>query len=868
MSNYFFSILPICIILLIFGLSHNYRVLQMNAKTAKILNVLIHTLGALILAVMLLYFARDATMIVNWSGSGFVLSSVRVLEGDRIAFWGVDSADFTAPPFPQPGDTLLTIADSAATHPRWIQVLETPHTPGKEALITYLHEGIEYASMVKTRPVQVAVFYAVFIQFFIRLLIFFAFIGLGLWAFFKRPESAGVRALTMYSYCMACLMALTYLPMYPVMASFQVPLDIPLRIFLAIWVRLFSSFWLLLTMLFPRPWRFLKSHPWLGYALCFGPQTVLLAGLIPSLYGPWFEYVSFATIVAQSLGGLLILRHSHIHAENNLEKRQTKLVFWGSGMVLVLVWFLALERTGLVRHLNAMTLLPRFVVSNAIYLMMLASPLSFAYAFGKYRLLEVEGRLRRGTRYLTVMIFMLLVLFGAVYLIGQVLLDSFGVASRAPTLLIALVLALGFAPAQKNLQQQIEKIFYPERRKLRRMAADFLQSSSALTDCKSLCEDLERRLREGLRVTTIFAVLKASRNGSYTLTDGAGVPIQHEGDLARALSLTRHPLLVDEAVGSARIQFAPEESSWLSQRDVALLLPFRAHDQLQGFLAVGHKQDREDFQPEELQILVGLVDQVTLAIANLRLLEENLQKRRMEEELRIARRVQQRFLPQEIPPTPGLEVAGSSTFSLEVAGDYYDVIPLKDGRTVLAVGDVSGKGAGAALIMANLQAALRALCGVGLPLNETVARINEMIFTSTDSEQYITFFVGIFDPAQRAFTYVNAGHNAPLLRRCDGQIEPLEVGGTVLGVFNDSPYQQQTIELTAPDLLLIYTDGISEALSHADEEFGEGRIQVVLHEAGDTPAQEIMDGLTAQVTRFRAAETPEDDMTLLVARVL
>jgi serine phosphatase RsbU (regulator of sigma subunit) len=841
---------------------------MMKAGSAKVLNIFIHALGALVLIVMLLYFARDATMIVNWSGSGFVLSSVRVLEGDRIAFWGVDSADFMAPPYPQVGDTLLTIADSTAVHARWIAVLESPHTPGKEVLISYLRQGEAQVSLIKTRPVQRAQFYAVLVQYFIRLLIFFAFIGVGLWAFYKRPESQGVRALTLYCFAMSCLMGLTYLPMYPVMASFQVPLDLPFRVFLALWIRVFSSFWLLLTMLFPHPWKWMREKHWRSYALCFGPQIVLLLGLIPSLYGRWFEYASFATIVAQSLGGLLLLRHNHFHAENNLEKRQTKLVFWGSGIVLVLVWFMAIERTGLVRHLNTMTLLPRFVISNAIFLMMLASPLSFAYAFGKYRLLEIEGRLRRGTRYLTVMIFMLLVLFGAVYLIGQVLLDSFGVASRAPTLLIALVLALGFAPAQKNLQQQIEKIFYPERRKLRRMANDFLQSSANLTDCKSLCEDLEHRLREGLRVTTIFTVLKASRNGSYTLADGMSVPIRHEGNLTRALSQRGHPFLVDEAVASARIQFTPEELSWLTQRDVALLLPFRAHEQLQGFLAVGHKQDREDFHPEELQILAGLVDQVTLAIANLRLLEENLQKKRMEEELRMARRVQQRFLPQEIPPTPGLEVAASSTFSLEVAGDYYDVIALRDGRIAFAVGDVSGKGAGAALIMANLQAALRALCGVELPVKEIVARINEMIFASTDAEQYITFFVGIYEPRDGTFTYVNAGHNAPLLRRADGCIETLTAGGTVLGVFDDSSYRQETLVLAPQDVLLIYTDGLSEALSRSEEEFGEERIHALMREAEGVAAQEIMERLIMQVSRFRAAEIPEDDMTLLVVRVL
>ena len=140
---------------------------------------------------------------------------------------------------------------------------------------------------------------------------------------------------------------------------------------------------------------------------------------------------------------------------------------------------------------------------------------------------------------------------------------------------------------------------------------------------------------------------------------------------------------------------------------------------------------------------------------------------------------------------------------------------------MLAVGDVSGKGAGAALLMANLQASLRTAVGMGIPLSDVVLRINDLIHRNTPPEQFITFFVGIFNPKTREFTYVNAGHNPPMLFRCGTGIETLDVGGLLLGTFTGIAYQQATVTLEPDDVLLLYTDGVSEAMNEAEEEFGE-----------------------------------------------
>ena len=835
---------------------------------AKLVKGFCIALGVVLLIVMLLIFARDTSRIINWSSSGFVLSSIMVADS-TVMFWQAVPEDFITSSVPVRGDTLVTINGSAASLDLWIEVLELPHTPGKEATIGYIHDGILHHATMKTRPVQGTHFYSVVVLQILRILIFLSFIALGFWAFFRRPDSPGIRALTFYSFSVSGFVGITYLPMFVQVASFQIPFENTIRGSLIILTVFFSSFWLLLNLLFPHRSRILEKHPWLAYALCFLPQVILIILTFTSLAGvAWFGFTVYGVIVAQTFAGLLLLRYHHIHTSINLEKRQTKLVFWGSGGSLILLLVYILDMYNIIPYFRTLALLPRLLVTNVIFLFLLASPISFAYAFGRYRLLEVEGRLRKGTRHLIMTIVLLVAFFGLAYLIGVILLESIGVTGRTPTLLVALFLALGFAPAQRNIRNQLENRFYPERKKLRRLTMEFMQTASALADCESFCGQLEERFRETLSLKTVRLALKEKNNESFILSGVEKVPIEEGGDLITYLRNNEHPLLLDEAVASSRVRFTDTERRWLSDHDVALILPLKTHGQVQGFLALGHKVDREDFNPEELQILATLSDQIALALENFTLLEENLVKRRMEEELQVARRVQLGFLPLEIPQTQGLEVSSSSTFSLEVAGDYYDVIPLEDGSTLLAVGDVSGKGAGAALIMANLQASLRALCGVELRLADLVARINNIICHNTEPEQYITFFVGVFDPAKKTFTYVNAGHNPPLLVRDGNKIESLDVGGLIVGAFPALDYEQETLQLSTGDLLLVYTDGISEAMNQAGEEFGEERVRNTLLTHVQAATQQIKDRLIHEVERFRVEGPPDDDMTLQVVRVL
>ena len=508
------------------------------------------------------------------------------------------------------------------------------------------------------------------------------------------------------------------------------------------------------------------------------------------------------------------------------------------------------------------------VVFFCIALALLPTPISFLYAFQKYRLLEVELRLRRGTRFALTAGVMVLVFFSALYAASGLVINTLNVQNRAGALAVALLLALGSAPVQRRAQRFIERRFFPERQQLNTMLRETLASSALMPDRASLWDRLETDLRRAMPIVSATPVLRDPRDPSFHLSGGAVTPFDPDGALALELVRRGRPILVDELLANGRVSISLSEERWLRERRVALLLPMIVHSRLTGLLAITFAAEREDLAPEDLSVLASVVSQLALQSENLRLIEENLEKRRLEEQLAMARAVQERFLPGTLPESPGLELAARFRSSLEVAGDYYDVLPLAGGRTLLAVADVAGKGAGAALIMANVQASLRSMTRAGVELPEMVAAINEAIRASTSPEQFVTFFAAIYDPAARQLVSINAGHNPPRLLRTNGDVKPLIDGGPALGVLPCDHYTVERVPVAPGDVLIAFTDGVSEAIDASGAEFGEDHIVDLARPLCAGGAEAIADTIDRAVTTFHGSASFEDDFTLLVAKIL
>ncbi len=301
----------------------------------------------------------------------------------------------------------------------------------------------------------------------------------------------------------------------------------------------------------------------------------------------------------------------------------------------------------------------------------------------------------------------------------------------------------------------------------------------------------------------------------------------------------------------------------------SLAVPIEADDRGLGLLVVGDKESRSGvgaFAAADRRILELFANQVAIAIVNARLHRQALEKERLERELDLAADIQRQLLPETLPEAAGFEFAGWNRPARHVGGDYYDLSAAEDGGIHLVLGDVTGKGMPAALLVSTLHSALRLLLGARPFDAELFQRLNTHIAEASGSNKFITMAAAKLDPATGRFDYVNAGHNPPLIVRDGGEIVELPSGGMPLGMFAGAPYQTGGAELGRGDLLCIFSDGITECEAPGGEEFGPERLAELLKGASERPLPEIVEAIDRAVVDFAAGGAQGDDQTVVLAR--
>jgi sigma-B regulation protein RsbU (phosphoserine phosphatase) len=246
--------------------------------------------------------------------------------------------------------------------------------------------------------------------------------------------------------------------------------------------------------------------------------------------------------------------------------------------------------------------------------------------------------------------------------------------------------------------------------------------------------------------------------------------------------------------------------------------------------------------------------------------EALIHQQEQEREIAEAKAIQEKLLPREIPQMPGYEIASAWQSARLVGGDYFDILPLDEKTLGICIADVAGKGMPAALLMSNLQAAVRGLSSLSVAPNLLCSRLNSIVYRNTESDRFITFFYAQLDGPMRRLAYVNAGHNAPFVMRSDGSHERLREGGAVLGVFASRNYEMGSAQLSSGDRVILFTDGVTEACNAAGEEFGEARLLHLLNAHRTLSADELQAKILAVVAEFSGGRR-QDDATLLVLAV-
>jgi phosphoserine phosphatase RsbU/P len=424
------------------------------------------------------------------------------------------------------------------------------------------------------------------------------------------------------------------------------------------------------------------------------------------------------------------------------------------------------------------------------------------------------------------------------------------------------------APEPATLQSEGELRRYAERLRLLNEVHQALGRSLELDELLELILD---RVFDHLRPDrgAVFLREKSGelRTAARRSADGAAEDFPVSRSLVREVTEKGLAALVLDVRTDER--FAAAQSMLLSGIRSLVAAPLLDPDGTLGLIVLESRIQIRQFTEEDLELLVSLASVAALHLRNVALMTEALERRRLEEELALARRIQMALLPSRVPETRGWELHGGNIPSRGVSGDYYEVVERADGReVVLMIADVSGKGMAASLLTASLQALSSGPIEDGLPPEEICARLSRLLYRRTPPEKYATAFLGVLEPATGLLRYTNAGHNPPLVVRAGESLEELPPTGVPLGLLPGARYAAREVTLSPGDTLVLYTDGLVEALDPSGEEYGLERLKEVCSRHRDGLCHSLAQALDADLEAFVQGVPFADDRTIVLARRL
>lgn len=331
--------------------------------------------------------------------------------------------------------------------------------------------------------------------------------------------------------------------------------------------------------------------------------------------------------------------------------------------------------------------------------------------------------------------------------------------------------------------------------------------------------------------------------------------------------LVGYAVSTGETVVAADVRWDPRYKNARDATRSELVIPISVAGRLIGAFDL-ERDVTEGFSTDDVRLAAAFAGSAGVAIERARLYQESLEKQRLDGELEIARSIQQTFLPKKNPSVPRYDIAGMNVSSEEVGGDYYDFISIVDHQLGIAIGDVSGKGIPAALIMAAFRASLIAEIRNNYAIRTIFAKVNALLEETSERGTFVTAMYGVLDSKNGVFTFANAGHNPGLLLRGDDTVEQLTEGGLPFGILPQAEYEERPVWLRSGDVMLWYTDGVTEAANEEGEQFGSERVEEVLKKNRRESAGQILHVIQREVTGYAAPDSTMDDMTMIVVKAL
>jgi len=604
----------------------------------------------------------------------------------------------------------------------------------------------------------------------------------------------------------------------------------------------------------------------------FRPSAWLAAVLRALEWMPWLTFVAFGLF-------FYLLFAKYYAAESADLKRRFRILLVTMHLSLQpALIFLLTSKFVYGGDQSKVPSLLRFVT----FVLLSLAPLSLAYVILVHRAVDVGVVVRSGLRYALARggVFLLQLVVAAAGIVWAVeyMEQHHHLGSGVHAAILAAYAGLLFAIRWLSgpLFRWIDRSFFRDAYSSEQVMAELTENVRTMMNPQDLFATLSSRLGDALHVReTAFFLRRESMFEPAYATGGLAVngfaedsaPVQR----LRAEQAPVQVFLDDQTCWCNKASMPAADRERLLSLNTQVLLPLNVADRLVGFVSLGPKKSESPYTRNDLRLLQAVGTQAGMAIENARLAErlavEAASKERVHRELEIASEVQQRLLPQKTLTADGVTIAGTCRPALAVGGDYFDYFRLESGLFGIAVGDVAGKGLGAALVMATLQASLRTqVLDQDPDLAGLVARLNHVVYDASTRNRFATLFYAQYDAASRTLVYVNAGHNPPFVLRAAGGLERLRITGIAVGLRRKQAFRQEAIQLAPGDVLVAFTDGISEAMNVDREEWGEERLAEFLATHPRREPEVLMPAILAGADAFAAGATQHDDMTLVLLR--
>ncbi len=777
----------------------------------------------------------------------------------------------------RPGDTVLELEGAPFTGRSVMRHAVMSRNPGDRLRVKIQHENGDVAEIAVTlapRAKPSLLQWAT--QIVVQLLMPLFCVLLGFWVVLSRPHD---RRAWFLLFMMLGFETLTPTNSWTGMwFTFAIGWKTLLFDSLPIWIMFFG-------LEFPKPSAFDQKWSWLKWVITVSLSLFIVEDLWFNIgkqvsfesYSWLRNYISEAASVRTALSVVAIgvffgsLGRKSFAAEQPDVRRRLRILWLGSAVGLG-PWFIV-SLIGLARGTDWGAGMPQWVMMSGV-LILTVFPLTLAHVIVVQREMEVRMVLRVGMKYALAQgglrFISALVAGFAIFAFVDAFDDTPGQTSfqHLAAAGVGAALLLFRRTLSERVTLWMDKRFFREAYSSEQILSELSEQARKFIETGPLLETVTKRIVETLHVERVAVLLR--RNGSYS---SVSADLPADSKTIRLLRKAERPLVVYFDDGNSWVHgTSAKEQEALRFLNAQVLLPLSGRDSLLGVMALGPKQSEEPYSPSDLRLLQSVATQTGLAMENSQLFatlaSEAVKRERIGRELEIAREVQERFFPQKFPVIEGLDCAGKCRPALGVGGDYYDFLDLPGGLLGIAIGDVSGKGISAALLMASLRSSLRGqTIGGTTELAGLMANMNILVYEASTSSRYATFFYAQYDPAMRRLDYVNAGHNAPLILR-GNELLQLDEGGPVVGLLPNPIYCQASMQLLPGDTFIGFTDGVSEAMNADDEEWSEEAMIEAARKFEGLGARELIDAIIAEADRFAAGAEQHDDMTLLVIKVL